>query len=74
MPLILKNKDTIIYKDFNFRCSIGKKGKTKNKIEDIIICTGHLSEKIDEYVGNGARFELNVKYSNDGKKLLGTGG
>tara|TARA_B100000131_G_scaffold209881_1_gene201822 strand:- start:1661 stop:2155 length:495 start_codon:yes stop_codon:yes gene_type:complete len=33
MPLILKNKDTIIYKDFNFRCSIGKKGKTKNKIE-----------------------------------------
>ena len=22
----------------------------KNKIEDIIICTGHLSEKIEEYV------------------------
>tara|TARA_Y100000816_G_C26059060_1_gene555957 strand:- start:510 stop:1226 length:717 start_codon:yes stop_codon:yes gene_type:complete len=46
----------------------------KNKIEDIVICTGHLSEKIEEYVGNGERFELNVQYSNDGKKLLGTGG
>tara|TARA_B100000131_G_C17983997_1_gene559814 strand:- start:223 stop:717 length:495 start_codon:yes stop_codon:yes gene_type:complete len=33
MSLILKNKETIVYKGFNFRCSIGKKGTTKNKIE-----------------------------------------
>tara|TARA_B100000029_G_C17537068_1_gene945290 strand:+ start:829 stop:1323 length:495 start_codon:yes stop_codon:yes gene_type:complete len=33
MPLILKNKDTIEFKGFFFRCSIGKNGKTKRKIE-----------------------------------------
>ena len=33
MTIILKNKDTLIYGDFKFKCSIGKKGLTKNKIE-----------------------------------------
>ncbi len=33
MTIIIKNKDTLIYKDFKFRCSIGKNGLTKNKNE-----------------------------------------
>ncbi len=33
MTIILKNKDTLIYKEFKFRCSIGKNGKSKNKLE-----------------------------------------
>ena len=33
MTIILKNKDTLIFDDFNFRCCIGKKGITNNKIE-----------------------------------------
>ena len=33
MPILLKNKETLIYKDFIFRCSIGKKGTTRNKKE-----------------------------------------
>ena len=33
MTIILKNKDTLIYDDFSFKCSIGKKGTTKSKIE-----------------------------------------
>ena len=33
MTIILKNKDTLIYDDFSFKCCIGKKGTTKNKIE-----------------------------------------
>ena len=33
MSIILKNKDTLIYKDFIFKCSIGKKGLSKRKVE-----------------------------------------
>ena len=33
MPIIVKNKETLIFQDFKFRCSIGKKGFTKNKSE-----------------------------------------
>ena len=33
MTIILKNKDTLIFDDFSFRCCIGKKGITNNKIE-----------------------------------------
>ena len=33
MTIILKNKETLIYKEFNFKCCIGKNGLTKNKIE-----------------------------------------
>ena len=32
MTIILKNKDTLVYKEFKFQCSIGKNGKSKNKI------------------------------------------
>tara|TARA_B100001063_G_C16747382_1_gene548328 strand:- start:1085 stop:1594 length:510 start_codon:yes stop_codon:yes gene_type:complete len=31
--IILKNKDTLKFDDFNFKCSIGKKGLTVNKKE-----------------------------------------
>lgn len=47
-------------------------------IEDVVICCGHLGEMIAEFVGDGARFGLNVKYSfegtGNGGGLLGTGG
>jgi len=33
MIIILKNNERLIYKDFEFRCSIGKAGKIKNKKE-----------------------------------------
>lgn len=33
MIIILKNKDSLLYKDFEFKCTIGKGGKTKNKVE-----------------------------------------
>ena len=46
----------------------------KNNINNIVICTGHLSSKIENYVGNGKKFNLNISYSYDGESLLGTGG
>ncbi len=33
MTIVLKNKATLIFDDFIFKCSIGKRGLTKNKIE-----------------------------------------
>ena len=33
MTIILKNKETLLFDDFIFKCSIGKKGLIKNKIE-----------------------------------------
>ena len=33
MTIIIKNKETLIFNGFNFRCSIGMKGTTKNKVE-----------------------------------------
>ena len=33
MTIIIKNKETLIYDDFKFRCSVGKKGFARNKIE-----------------------------------------
>tara|TARA_B100001057_G_scaffold106754_1_gene104394 strand:+ start:904 stop:1401 length:498 start_codon:yes stop_codon:yes gene_type:complete len=33
MIIIIKNKDTLLIDDFRFKCSVGKKGITKKKIE-----------------------------------------
>jgi N-acetyl-alpha-D-muramate 1-phosphate uridylyltransferase len=46
----------------------------KQGIKNVVLCTGFLAEKIVDYVGNGSRYGLKVVYSNDGEKLLGTGG
>ena len=33
MTITLKNKETLIFEDFTFRCCVGKNGLTNNKIE-----------------------------------------
>jgi len=33
MTIFVKNKETLVFDDFKFRCSIGKNGFTKNKVE-----------------------------------------
>lgn len=45
----------------------------KHEICDIIIATGHLSELIKSYFGNGKKFEVNIEYSEE-EKPLGTAG
>lgn len=45
----------------------------KSGIYDIIICIGHLGDKIKDYFGNGSRFGVNIIYSEE-KKTLETGG
>jgi NDP-sugar pyrophosphorylase family protein len=46
----------------------------ENQIERVVLCVGHLGEKIQEIIGDGARFDLQVEYSFDGPKLIGTAG
>ena len=43
----------------------------KKSIKDIVLCVGHLSKKIESYFGDGSNFDVNIKYSYDGDKLLG---
>ncbi len=33
MTIIVKNKDTLLFDDFEFKCCVGKKGFAKNKLE-----------------------------------------
>ena len=33
MPIIIENKDTLIFDDFKFRCCVGKGGFSKDKRE-----------------------------------------
>lgn len=46
----------------------------REQITEIVVCTGHLAEQIEEFVGNGSRYGCHVRYSADGDRLLGTGG
>jgi len=45
----------------------------KNGIKDIVLCVGHLSEQIKNHLGDGRKFGINIKYSQE-NELLGTGG
>jgi N-acetyl-alpha-D-muramate 1-phosphate uridylyltransferase len=46
----------------------------RENIKNVIICVGFLGEQIVDFVGDGKKFGLNVSFSFDGDKLLGTGG
>lgn len=45
----------------------------KNNIFDIVLCVGYLSAQIKDYFGNGKKFGVNIKYSQETEKL-DTGG
>lgn len=46
----------------------------KNNIEQVILCIGYRGQMIQDLVGNGHKFGLQVDYSSDWPDLLGTGG
>lgn len=46
----------------------------KNGLNKVVLCTSYLGEQIEDFIGNGNDFGVDVKYSYDGDKLLGTGG
>ncbi|MDP8236492.1 MAG: sugar phosphate nucleotidyltransferase [Candidatus Erginobacter occultus] len=46
----------------------------KNGVRDIVLCVGHLSERIESYFRDGSRFGVRISYSRETGELLGTGG
>jgi len=45
-----------------------------NGVKHVVICAGYLGDQLAAYVGDGRRFGLDVQFSFDGEKLLGTAG
>jgi NDP-sugar pyrophosphorylase family protein len=43
-------------------------------VEKVVICAGHLGQKLQKAVGDGEEMGLEIRYSFDGPKALGTGG
>ena len=46
----------------------------RNGFEQVVLCVGHLGEKIQAFAGDGRAFGLHVEYAFDGPQLLGTAG
>ena len=42
-----------------------------HSFEDVLLCVGHLSDKIESYFGDGKEFGIDIKYSHDGDEPLG---
>ena len=42
--------------------------------DDVVLCVAFLGEQIKDHVGDGARYVLRVRYSDEGPTLLGTAG
>ena len=46
----------------------------KNGIRRVVLCVGHRAEQIEARLGDGRALGVDIAYSRDGEKLLGTGG
>lgn len=46
----------------------------ENGVEEVILCIGNMGQQIEDFVGDGSRWGLEIRYSYDGDILLGTGG
>jgi len=44
------------------------------KINDIVLCIGYMGEQVRAFFGDGRRFGLEIRYSEERGGLLGTGG
>ncbi len=43
-------------------------------VRRVVLCTGHLSEQIEAFAGDGSAWGLHLKVSRDPRPVLGTGG
>jgi NDP-sugar pyrophosphorylase family protein len=46
----------------------------RNGIRRVVLCLGYLGEQIAEHLGDGSARGMELRYSHDGDRLLGTGG
>ena len=42
-----------------------------NHVDDLVLCLGYLGEQVEEHFGDGKKFGVRMRYSHDGKELLG---
>lgn len=47
---------------------------SEHGITDVVYAIGHLGDQIVDFVGDGSRWDLSVRYSRETGQLLGTGG
>ena len=60
MPIIVKNKGTLLYDDFKFKCSIGKKGFNKNKKEGDNTTPKGIFQLGNNLIFNSPSFNFNI--------------
>jgi NDP-sugar pyrophosphorylase family protein len=46
----------------------------RNGVRRVVLCLGYLGEQIEQHLGDGAAQGIELTYSHDGERLLGTGG
>lgn len=46
----------------------------RNGVRTVVLCLGYLGEQVAQHLGDGADYGLELRYSYDGARLLGTGG
>jgi NDP-sugar pyrophosphorylase family protein len=46
----------------------------RNGVRRVVLCLGHLGEQVEAHLGDGQAHGLELAYSHDGPRLLGTGG
>ena len=46
----------------------------RHGIRRVVLCVGHLGEQIEAYLQDGSSRGMQIRYSPDGSRLLGTGG
>ena len=46
----------------------------KHGFQKVVVCAGYLGEIVQRHVGNGDAYGMDVRWSFDGDRLLGTGG
>jgi NDP-sugar pyrophosphorylase family protein len=46
----------------------------RNGIRKVVLCLGYLGEQVQEHLGDGSQVGMDLQYSFDGEKLMGTGG
>src|SRR5262249_54112397 len=43
-------------------------------VRRVVLCVGYLGEMVEAYAGDGGRFGMEIRYSDDGEALRGTAG
>lgn len=46
----------------------------RNGVRRVVMCLGYLGQMVEQHCGDGTRYGMELRYSYDGERLMGTGG